>query len=155
MELNGVPEWDDIQSSLDFFNEKGVIIDVSKLSDQFLNFKEFVSEKKKDNNWENLLAHKKWAEYFNRCNSSEVYLELLKTEQYTFSIFVHNGNVGRILLLTGNQWSNIRNEREISTVNSILLVNYNMNTDCKTFYNYLICNPVLLKKIGSNNKYVL
>jgi hypothetical protein len=44
---------------------------------------------------------------------------------------------------------------EINTANNILFVTYNMNMDCRTFYNYLICNPDLLKESDSNDKYVV
>lgn len=153
MDLTDIPQWTDVQNSLEFFESKDILIDDSKLFHQLQNLENFMKKEKEKSHWENLLSHQRWVAYFNQCKSSELYSELLKIAQYVFSIFAHNANVERVFSLITSQWTKERNKLKVETINGILQTIYNLNMDCKTFYNYLLNNPSLLSKIGNKDKY--
>ena len=59
----------------------------------------------KDEAFGNMLAHAKWATYFQSCPSLDMFSELLKIAQFFFSNMAHNANLERIFSLMNIQWT--------------------------------------------------
>lgn len=153
MTLQKIPEWCEIEKAVEYLLLKNIEIDESKLLNQYVNLKEFLSSQMNDSNWKNLQAHKKWCQYFLKTNIPDAFSELLKIVQYVFSIFAHNANVERIFSLITSQWTKERNKLCVETINGILQTTYNFDYDCNVFYDYISKNPDLLAQIGANDKY--
>lgn len=154
MNLQEVPDFEDIQICINYLYEKHVIVSDDKCFDQFCNLKQFVTEQKDNEDFKKKLANEKWTIFFKYCSSVEQYSEFLKIAQYFFAIPAHNANVERIFSLIGVQWSDERNRLLIESVRSILLIKYNFNDlDCFDFFKIILEKPEVLKKVKSNEKY--
>lgn len=92
----------------------------------------------KDEAFGNMLAHAKWATYFQSCPSLDMFSELLKIAQFFFSNMAHNANLERIFSLMNIQWTDERDNLSVESVESILLVLYNFGEiSCREFYDFL------------------
>ncbi|CAH1163556.1 unnamed protein product [Phaedon cochleariae] len=154
MNLKNIPSWESIQESITFFIDKGINIQESLLFDQFCNLKNFLKSSLKDDSFNHLLSHEKWTKYFNDIHVEENYSEFLKICQYFFAVPAQNANLERIFSLMNSQWTDERNRLNISTVESILITQFNFKKySCEQFYDHLMSNKDLLHKISSSQKY--
>lgn len=148
--------WSDVEVSLQYIRNKGVIIDDSKFFDQWCNLKKYM-ENLPANDTKNLL-HMKWVKYFNACVSDELYGELLKLAQYVFAIPCHNANAERIFSLIQAQWTKERNNLLPSTVKGIILTKFNFqHLNCSQFHDFIQSQTIdtdILLKIGQDDKYI-
>ena len=95
-----------------------------------------------------MMAHEKWAAYFNTCSTStiELFSKLLKIAQFYFSIIAHNADVERIFSLMQPQWSKERERLLFDSVASILKLVYNFNdVTCNQFYDNVKADFTLKK----------
>lgn len=160
MILDEVPEWGNVEKSLEFLIKSGhTLINDSILFDQLGSLKTYVkNELEKDEDsvkiFKEKQADERWVNYFKSCSSSEQFSELLKLTEFYFSIPSHNANVERVFSMINAQWTDERNRLKISSVKSILLLKYNMkHLDCIGFYDYVIKNTNLLSAISKSEKY--
>jgi hypothetical protein len=154
---NSNMNWDKVEPCVKYLADKNVVIDDSKLFDQFQNLCIFVENcllADKDQFWNKLLAHERWTKYFESCKTLEYFTELLKIAQFYFSIMSHNANVERIFSLMQSQWSKDRDNLLVNSVNAILTVQYNYNhLSCREFYDMIKNDATCLKKVKSSAKY--
>ena len=69
-------------------------------------------------------------------------------------MMAHNANVERIFSLMQPQWSKERDIVLVSSVEKILVVQYNFaDLSCRQFYDFVKDDTQLLKKIKSTEKY--
>ena len=102
-----------------------------------------------------MMAHERWAAYFNTCSTTELFSELLKIAQFYFSIIAHNANVEHIFSLLQPQWSKEREQFLFDSVASILKLVYNFNdVTCNQFYDIVKADSTLLKKVQETAKYL-
>lgn len=154
MALDNTLEWPQIEKSLDYFQSKNIVIDDSKLFDQFCILKMILTSKLDDPNFTELPIHKRWVEFFAVTAVKEKYYEFFKLTQFTFSLFGHNAAVERIFSLVAGQWTKERNRFNVETINGIIVTIFNTDMQCDQFYQYLLSNPNLIKQICSNEKYL-
>jgi len=76
-------------------------IDEAKLFDQHHSLCKFIEKQLGTNAlaYCKMMAHERWAAYFNMCSIIELFSKLLKIAQFYFSIIAHNANVERIFSL--------------------------------------------------------
>lgn len=154
MSMNNAPTWEDIQPSLTYLTEKCVLLDESKLFDQFCCVKTFISSNTTDD-FNTLLLHQKWSQFFQEFKLIEQNSEIKKIAEFFFAIPAHNANIERIFSLIGSQWTNERNRLTFENMRAILFTQYNFKSfKCTEFYNFLQTKPAVLRKISSNEKYV-
>lgn len=154
MNLRKQIEWKDVQNSLEFFQEKNVNINESKLFNQYCNFKTFLETAIKTDDFVRLQSHQKWQKYFEAYPDEEASGEWLKICQFFFAIPAHNANVERIFSVMNVQWSDERNRLNVTTIRAILITYFNFKEfSCQQFFDYLSCQKSLLKKISSSDKY--
>lgn len=146
------PDWEMVESSLLYLLEKNIKIDDAKLFDQFHCLMKFVETQ--DEKFDELLCHEKWTLFFKSCKNKDFYSELLIIAQFYFCIMAHNANVERIFSLMQPQWSKERDNLLVSSVEKILIVQYNFaDLSCRQFYDIVESDTNLLKKIKSTEKY--
>ena len=148
---------DDVQKSAEFLFDKKIVIDDSKLFDQTVNLKNFLAEKKnEDEEFFKQSASSKMCCFFAANVNLESYSELLRIAQFFFSIPAHNANCERVFSLMTSQWTKERNRFTPNNMRHILNVVFNLSDfDCVSFKQYL-CKPEnleLLRKIGKTDKY--
>ena len=69
-------------------------------------------------------------------------------------MMAHNANIERIFSLMQPQWSKERDNLLVSSVEKILIVQYNFaDLSCRQFYDIVKDDTQLLKKIESTEKY--
>lgn len=156
MTLITVPKWEEFEAICSFLKGRQIVIDDNMLFDQFSALKNFVAMRLSDNKdeWHKHPSQMKWKHFFQNSLSTEQTTELLKIAQFYFSIPGHNANVERIFSLMNCQWTDERNRLLISSVRSILLVQYNFkHVNCSEFYDYVKSNSKLLAGISSSLKY--
>lgn len=154
MSLKESLEWNKIEPSIKFLQDRDVPIDDVKCFDQLCNLKKFVNMHKNNGEFSDLQPYQKWTKYFESSTDITRHSELLKIAEFLFSISPHNANVERVFSLMQSQWSKERGNLSLPSVRAILLVQYNnKHITCKEFHAYLLNNKQLLNKIRSTQKY--
>lgn len=115
-------QFDNITESILFLRNKGITVDDVKLLEEFCLLRNFLSLKTSEFYVEQ--AEKKWVIFFEACNDSTRFAELLKIFQYFFSIMPHNANVERVFSLMTSQWTKERNRLSVESIRAILLTQY-------------------------------
>lgn len=128
------------------------MVDDVKLFDQFHRLANFLESQ--DENFDLLLCHEKWTLFFKTCLYEDMYSELLTIAQFYFCIIAHNANLERIFSLMQPQWSKDRDNLLVSSIEKILIVQYNfIDMPCKDFYDIAKADTALLRKIKNTEKY--
>ncbi len=150
--LEEIPQWKDVDKTIEYLRKKNISIDESSAFDQFHILKEFVEKHSKQ-----LLeksSAEKWVMFFEDKQHKTCYSELLKICQFFFALGGQNANVERVFSMIETQWTKDRNRLEVSTINAIATVSYNYkNVSCLEFYKKIKDNSELLKKIAGSEKY--
>ena len=114
--------------------------------------KNFLNTKQSDFYGE--LAEKQWVIFFNTCNDTTRFTELLKICQYFFCIMPHNANIERIFSMMNSQWTKERNRLTVESIRAILITQYNMkHLTCAEFHSEISSNANFLKAVASGQKY--
>lgn len=143
---------EDVEISVKFLLDKGIIIDDAKCCDQLCNLNKFLEQNKKD--LENKSCNDKWVKYFESTKINECHSELLKIAEYFFALPGHNANIERVFSLISAQWTNERNHLNVNSIKNLLFVKYNFkHLSCSEFYKYILNHQGILNKIGSSDKY--
>ena len=156
MLLSQTTKWENVEPCLEYLQQKNVSIDEAKLFDQYHRLCKFIETQLGTNAlpYRKMMAHERWAAYFNTCSTTELFSELLKIAQFYFSIIAHNANVERIFSLLQPQWSKERERFLFDSVASILKLVYNFNdVTCNQFYDIVKADSTLLKKVQETAKY--
>lgn len=155
MNLEKVPEFDDIQICIDYLRRKDVVISEDKCFDQLFKLKQFVNDEQNNEDYKEKLAHEKWVRFFHNCRSPEQYSEFLIICEYFFAIPAHNANVERIFSLIGFQWTDERNRLLTESIKQIMTVKFNFKQlDCLDFFAMIREKKDVLSKVKSKEKYV-
>lgn len=149
LKQNQVIQYDNITDCIVFLRNKAIIIDDLKLFEEFCLLKYFLNTKQSDFYGE--LAEKQWVIFFNTCNDTTRFTELLKICQYFFCIMPHNANIERIFSMMNSQWTKERNRLTVESIRAILLTHYNMkHLTCAEFHSEISSNANFLKLLLVN-----
>ncbi len=115
MLLRNVPEWSELEKMCIYLNEKKVQINDSQLFEEFQKLKVYLAEATKENEWILKPAHAKWVHCFqSETGTSTMSSQLLICCKYLFAIPSHNANVERVFNLMNIQWTDERNQLDIT-----------------------------------------
>lgn len=78
MDLNEIPDWNDVEGCIRHLAVKGVEIDDAKCFDQVTNLKKFIERSNSDEDFSDLQAHQKWTKFLEKSKSVDFHSELLK-----------------------------------------------------------------------------
>lgn len=151
MILNEVPQWNQVQETISYLNEKGIVLNDS-IYEEVMYLISFIESEMSDE-WKDKNMQDKWLYFFKKTEERERKENLLKICQYLFSIPGHNAHVERVFSLISSQWTKERNSLSIHTVESIIQCIYNYKMSCSEFYNYVKGERELLKKVKNSEKY--
>lgn len=148
-------KYDDLLPCIQFLANNGIQIDDVKLYDQFCNLVSFLDSIDVNSEFfTDRMLHDQWVEFFMSCPDRNSYSEIEIICQFYFCISGHNANVERILSLINGQWSKERNRLNVSSVKSLIQVQYNLKQiSCSEFHNCLIKNDDMFRGISSSEKY--
>lgn len=153
MYLNHVPEWEEIEKSLFYLQEKKVSMgNADMYFDQFVYLKDYMEKNNVESDTDTSMQDK-WLQFFAKTKHIEQKSGLLKFCEYIFSIPAHNANVERIFSLMTTQWTDERNKLAVETVEGILQCHYNFKMTCSEFYIYVKGEKELIKSVKSTAKY--
>ena len=155
MTLEKIPEWQDVQKTVEYLKTKNVDINDTFLFNQITAMKTILTSELQSSDFKHKIASEKWVIIFSKSEMefAEQYLDLYRMCEYIFSIPGHNANVERIFSFMEIQWSDERNKLSTNTVESILQCLQNYNFTCSEMHDYLINNKALLKAAKSSEKY--
>ena len=135
MTLTEIPSWNAVEVTVNYLKENGVHVNDGKCFDQLCNLKKFVEANSTDDDFKELLSHKRWVNYFSNCKNQECFSELLIIAEFFFAILSHNANTERVFSLMQSQWTKERNKLHIESMKGILFVQYNFkHLSCRDFY---------------------
>ncbi|CAG4930800.1 unnamed protein product [Parnassius apollo] len=144
MILNDIPQWQQVEETTKYLNEKDIGIDDS-MYEEFMYLKSFIECEISDE-WKAKNMEAKWKHFFEKTEELERKANLLKMCQYIFAIPGHNAHVERVFSLISAQWTKERSSLSVSTIESIIQCVYNYKMSCTEFYNYVKGEKELLKK---------
>nr|CCQ71105.1 hypothetical protein CcPL1.036 [Cotesia congregata] len=148
MDLDKAPNVEEVARTVGYLSERGV-----EVSDEYESevacLRGFV-EKMAGVEWKEKNVHERWSLFFKTESGKK---NLLRICQYLFAIPGHNANVERVFSLIAAQWTKERNCLTVETIESIVKCVFNYNMSCTDFYNYVMKEEVLLKKVKDSNKY--
>lgn len=154
MSMKKIPNWKDLEASLSYLINKDVVLDESKLFDQFCNLKKFINDHLLDEEFKLKLLNEEWTYYFQNLSKIDQHSQLLIIATFVFSIPAHNANVERLFSLISSQWTDERNRFSVENVKGIMFAQFNFkDMDCRNFYNFLPDNTQCLRSISNNEKY--
>lgn len=154
MSLKDIPLWETVQESILFCQTYGVILNEDKLFNQYCNLKSFLESSLTDDEFCGLSSSQKWCQYFKAVPLEDCNGEFLKLCQFFFSIPPHNANAERSFSLINYHWTDERNRFDLSTIESIMLIHFNLkHFSCDEFYAYILTQKDVLRKISSSEKY--
>lgn len=149
------PKWEDVEATVLYLTQMGILIRDGICFDQFCVLKKFCDDKTDDEDYKALLAHEKWCRFFQHGDNTEYFSELLKVVEFFLAIPSHNANVERVFSLIQSQWSKERNKLSIESIKAIAITQYNFShMSCTQFHKHLLSNQSLLQKISSAEKYL-
>lgn len=155
MNIKTTPEFDDIQACIDYLRRKNIVVDEDKCFDQFCKLKQFISEEKDKEEFQEQLVHENWVKFFENCRSTDQYSEFLIICEYFFAIPAHNANIERIFSLIGFQWTDERNRLLTESIKQIMILKFNLKElDCSNFFVMIKEDKETLSKVKSKEKYV-
>ena len=151
MNLKAKVLMEDVEISVKFLLDKGLIIDDAKCCDQLCNLNKFLEQNNKD--LENKSCNDKWVKYLESTKINECHSELLKIAEYFFALPGHNANIKRVFFISA-LWTNERNHLNVDSIKSLLFVTYNFkHLSYSELYKYILKYQGILNKISSSNKY--
>jgi hypothetical protein len=150
MQLLTEPQWADVTQTMLFLKNYGVTIDAGKCYEEFRNLLAFFHDIKLDAD----LCHLKWKLFFDSKHYDNASQELLTIAQFFFSLPAHNANVERVFSLMTAQWTKERNRLSVSSVRSLLIINFNSDLSCKDFYLSVINDVNLMSRHRDYTKYL-
>lgn len=154
MNIAEVPNFEQIESAIEFLHDKNVKIDDVKCFDQLKALKNFIQQNTGTDEYKEKLSHERWVMYFKSCVSIEQYSEFETIAQYLFAIPAHNANVERIFSIIHAQWTDERNRLLLESVKSITVLKYNFKgVPCDKFFDLIRNDHVFLEKVKSSEKY--
>lgn len=137
--------WTVVENTVLFLQEKNIIINDTKLLDEWMNLKTFSKNLSEQDKL--LTANQLWSNFFKTPNA-HMYSELLKIAQYFFCIPAHNANVERVFSLIAQQWTKERNSL------NLIKNKYNFKDfNCIDFYKFLLSKQAILESTGKTEKY--
>lgn len=146
--------YESMERTVEFLASKNIVIDDSKLFNQFVNLKNFLASKDSKDEFFNKCSSAKMCDFLSQNNCLETCSEIVKIAQYFFAIPSHNANCERVFSFVNIQWTDERSKFLFENLKNLILVQYNFRKfDCLQFHSYLEKNPALLRKIGSGEKY--
>lgn len=86
--------------------------------------------------------------------AKEEYSSLFKVVEFCFTLPGSNAAVERIFSLMNSTWTKSRNKLDVKTVEASLLIKTSFeNKSCEQFYEDVLENKDLLKKVHNSSKY--
>lgn len=151
--------WGDVQKSFDHISQYFPDSNISEndLFNEVSLLKKY-TDKEKIKFWtsEKISLENKWLEVFHHFETNYVpYKNVLKIVEYALSLPGTNATAERLFSTANKVWTSDKSQLSIETMKAILCVKYNLTNSCDKFYDILSNNSKLLKKIHSNEKYVI
>lgn len=157
--LSKIPTWDEVEHSLISFKEKTPIdIDQSKLFEEFNKISSYCNQEK-INIWnqkskKSFVAQNRWCELFEYFNFRGIQLpSILKIVEFSLSVPGTSAPVERVFSKIKNSWTAERNKLSIDTIKCINILKSNVKKTCVEYYEDILKNENLLKKVINSDKY--
>ncbi|XP_074873076.1 uncharacterized protein LOC142024770 isoform X2 [Carettochelys insculpta] len=148
--LRHMPVWDDIQSSLVVGHRRIPslsLIEETHLFDEWANAKPIISRRLSDWNAQKTPVSERWRNVFQELDKKAVeYSDLLKAVEFVLCLPRTTAPVDRVMNAV---WSPEKSRLSASTMKAVLLVRVNFDLDCSAFYEKLLGNKGILRKIAS------
>ncbi|XP_074857908.1 uncharacterized protein LOC142017138 [Carettochelys insculpta] len=157
--LRSMPVWDDIQSSLAICNTRIStlsLINKNNLCGEWTNAKPIISCHMSDWNTQKTPISERWQNVFQEMDKKAVeYSNLAKAVEFVLCLPGTTAPVERVFSVMNAVWSPEKSRLKVCTMKAILFVQVNFDLDCAAFYEKLMKNKWILRKIASRDKYSL
>lgn len=158
--LNKEVCWEEIQDGLssliaseylnnDSFNENELFDEVGYLKN-FLSMEKLIHWRESKTS-----IDQKWVEIFNHFeNESIPYKNILIIIEFLLCLPGTNAPTERLFTFMNRYWTSEKSQLSVDTIKSMLILTYNVETNCENFYKEILKNVDLLKKVHSSQKYL-
>lgn len=158
MSMYKSPDWSQIEATYNFIIERhgasSAIIKQDSLFDEFSQMLFFTDEKKSTWIEKKVPAEKIWIEIFVHFRENSARLtNMEKLVEFAFCIPGTSMEVERIFSLIKQAWTDQKSCLDISTLNAIITLQYNIKMSCNEFFKKVKSNFELLRKVHSQEKY--
>lgn len=100
-------------------------------------------------------ADLKWVEIFIHFDENSIPSNnILKLVQYILCLPGTNASTERVFSMINKMWTTEKSNLSVETLKALVTIKYNFKGDCLSFYNELLKNNPLLRKIHQNEKYM-
>lgn len=152
-------KWESVESTMKFMAERNAFDmenDASALLDQFNFVRNFASDEKIAEWKENKTnSSGRWVETFQHFDKKSIpFDKILLPVSFAFCLPGSSSPVERIFSHTNQIWDSNKSQLMPDTLEAILQVKVNIQTECTDFYKRLLSDHEALKKIHSNEKYI-
>lgn len=98
-------------------------------------------------------VEQKWVQIFDIFKEKDVNVsKLAMVVEFAFCLSGSNASIERVFSLMTTTWTDVRNQMDTKTIECCLITK-KYDLSCIEFYNEVIKNPTLLKKVHSTKKY--
>lgn len=156
--LRKFPSWSTVKLSMKKVAEKTSFDEYensSKVFDQYSYIKNYCTQNKiSEWNSKDLPTDERWVEIFQHMNTEHVpFIEFSKMIEFVICFPGSSAPVERVFSRAKKVWKQESSALQISTLKSILTVKINLEYTCMEFFDFIKNQPVLLRKISSQDKY--
>ena len=156
--LTKAPTWKEVETvmlKLKSLNLYDADANAVKIHNQYGYIKNYCTDDKIEQ-WKNdeIPMLKRWVEIFNHLNAKNCeYTEIAKMVEYILCLPGTTASVERVFSAMTKSWTEDKTRLQVETLKAILMVKCNLSYSCTEFYQFLLTQPELLRKIAGKDKY--
>jgi len=130
------------------------VINSDSLFDGQVLVKRHMSERCKEESWQNASLEQKWVEMFKKFEKKRIRVSnFQKLVEFIFCLPGTSASVERIFSVMKSMWSERRSRMLEQNVKAVITSKINTDWSCSDFYGNVKLNNVFLKKVLSAEKY--
>lgn len=152
--LRKMPEWKEIQDSL---NEELITqtkINESHLFDQWVLIKVIVENKLQTWNEGNVIISERWVQIFAQMSENgQDFQQFSNIVEYILCLPGSTAPVERIFSIMNSMWTKEKSNLNVETMKAMLVIRQNFDIKCDKFYEIVLKDQTLLRHINSSSKY--
>jgi len=144
--------WNNAKNTIKMLS-KYVKVNEDEYFDEFMAFINIFQDKFDDWTKNVVLVEQKWVQIFNIFKEKYVNVpNLAMVVEFAFCLPGSNASIERVFSLMTTTWTDVRNQMDTKTIECCLITK-TYGLSCIEFYNEIIKNSTLLKKVHSTEKY--
>ena len=143
--------WNNAKNTIKMLS-KYIKVNEEQYFDEFMAFINIFQDKFDDWSKNVILVEQKWVQIFNIFKEKDIKVSNLAMVVVCTFLPGSNASIERVFSLMTTTWTDVRNQLYTKTIECCLITK-TYGLSCIEFYNEIIKNPTLMKKVHSTEKY--